>query len=878
MVSLPHSISPTYYPNDALPPRELFDLLIFDEAHHVPSRSWKAILDYFAYDHALLLTATPSRRDGQRLPGEHIYHYPLRQALRDGLYNQVRPRFLDLKAHETQDIVDQRLAEQVVQIASEDSHQTSTILIRAMTVERAETLAAIYRQRGLSVSVLHSALSARTRDLLSRRIRSGECRAVAVVNMLGEGFDLPSLRILAYHDKHRSLPATIQLIGRLVRVDERFPQSSVVVAARNTEAYPQLQRAVRELYAEDADWAEALPQFIDDEITKAKANREYAQEFAVPPPDLSVEFLTPLCRAIVLEVDPARKYQPPFIAGVIPERLRVGQRLRGQTIFYSSVNPTKTTLMLVTTAVDRPRWHARDPGLDTSTFELHLITWRAGKPGQPHLMLINSPDRAVVRELMTAVGATDVVRPADPRRMQGAFDALERRSVSSVGVRNTYQGGRGVPTYAMFAGSGVDRGLRDADTGRRALGHTLAQISSPSGIYSAGVSAANGKYWETRYVSLNEYEDFATDLASRYWHPSQSGAGPLLPHVTRGSRLEWFPNADLLLIEINPKLIGQGWTTPYGPLEDLDLGADLTYPRTDQILPIRAVRPTDPQTVLWRGYQDHDGRFHANGADVTVQLASTSISLHELLTSRPPNIYFIDGSAVHGSTFYQAREPSNDLPPLEYVTWSWANVDITSETRDTAKNKNVGRSVHEELENYLTAQPKRTQRWILCNDGKGEIADYLVIEVDPGPRVTVSLWHAKAASKNLPAVRVNDLQVVTQQAIKSRRYITDTALWTRVGARLLGDEPPKMIVVEGDPESLLALCGRRHDHAGPNFAKNAPVVQGRIGIVQPGLMMSKLRAELRTPKPNIPARQIREFLTVLHDATSSICDITLLTS
>ena len=34
--------------------------------------------------------------------------------------------------------------------------------------------------------------------------------------MLGEGFDLPSLRIVAYHDKHKSLPATVQLIGNII--------------------------------------------------------------------------------------------------------------------------------------------------------------------------------------------------------------------------------------------------------------------------------------------------------------------------------------------------------------------------------------------------------------------------------------------------------------------------------------------------------------------------------------------------------------------------------------------------------------------------------------------------------------------------------------
>lgn len=95
---------------------------------------------------------------------------------------------------------------------------------------------------------LHSGLGTRARESLVERIRSGECRAVAVVNMLGEGFDLPSLRVVAYHDKHKSLPATVQLIGRLDRVDQRYPQPSVVVAARDIDVHPHLaaSRACRE--------------------------------------------------------------------------------------------------------------------------------------------------------------------------------------------------------------------------------------------------------------------------------------------------------------------------------------------------------------------------------------------------------------------------------------------------------------------------------------------------------------------------------------------------------------------------------------------------------------------------------------------------------
>jgi hypothetical protein len=105
----------------------------------------------------------------------------------------------------------------------------------------------------------------------------------------------------------------------------------------------------------------------------------------------TVESLAPVCRAVIYEVDATAGFQPTFADGVVPERLQEGQRLQGQTILYSSVGPMDSTLVVVTTAVARPRWHPTNPGLDTPTFDLHLMTWKpTRRVDQPPLMLVNS--------------------------------------------------------------------------------------------------------------------------------------------------------------------------------------------------------------------------------------------------------------------------------------------------------------------------------------------------------------------------------------------------------------------------------------------------------------------------------------------------------
>ncbi len=45
-------------------PRNLFDLVIVDEAHHYPAPTWKNIIDHFENAQRVFLTATPFHRGG----------------------------------------------------------------------------------------------------------------------------------------------------------------------------------------------------------------------------------------------------------------------------------------------------------------------------------------------------------------------------------------------------------------------------------------------------------------------------------------------------------------------------------------------------------------------------------------------------------------------------------------------------------------------------------------------------------------------------------------------------------------------------------------------------------------------------------------------
>lgn len=733
VVALPNSISPEHYVDNP-PPPDLFDLLVVDEAHHAPARTWRSLIEYYSAAQSVLLTATPRRRDGQHLPGEHIYHYPLRQAVLEGIFKPITPRLLPLPETYNQELLDELIVNEVVKISKEVDQASSTIMVRADTRQRAISLASKYKSAGISIEVLHSGLSTRTRNGIVDRLRTRELRAVAVVGMLIEGFDLPSLRVLAYHDKHKSLPATAQLIGRMARVDIRYPQPSILVTVRDVDVFPQLQGAVRTLYDEDSDWASVLPGIIDDEIEEDIANREYALHYSPAPPEVSLDGITPIRRAELYEIPAGETWSPSFLSGTIPTELQSGSIVRGRTVLYSGINGVKDTLMIITTAITRPRWH-NDPGLDTPEYGLHLVSFRRPRRATlPSLLLFNTGERWMITELLDVFAGDEAVRPADPTRLQEAFDSLDRVSVSSVGVRNTYGGGRGIPSYRIFAGSGVDRGLRDADTGFGSLGHAMVQVNDPNGSFTAGIATGKGKYWETRYAPLRVYDGFLTELAERYWFPTASAAGQLLPQVNRGRRLTAWPQADPLAVEFDFGLLGTGWELqPHGSIELIDLRVSPPDPSSPDLLPLEAFEThVNGQPVIWQGHLDLLGNVTTTSKDLIARRGfGGPIELGELLTERPPTVFFSDGTTVHGATVFDSRIRSRALPAGLLVHHDWTGVDITAETPSRSLAHGIGRSVHEALVDYLRALPRNAKhRWIICNDGPGEMADYLVVETD----------------------------------------------------------------------------------------------------------------------------------------------------
>src|SRR5581483_7929251 len=144
-------------------PEGLFDLVIFDEAHHLPATTWTTLHEQLVSAITVLLTATPFRNDRRRLPGDIAYTYSLKRAVAKGVYRPVRFTPVD-STHVPPNARDEVLAAAAAERFRSPEHQTANtrLLVRTDRKEHARALVDIYGQVGLRVVPVLDRTSGRT--------------------------------------------------------------------------------------------------------------------------------------------------------------------------------------------------------------------------------------------------------------------------------------------------------------------------------------------------------------------------------------------------------------------------------------------------------------------------------------------------------------------------------------------------------------------------------------------------------------------------------------------------------------------------------------------------------------------------------------------
>lgn len=218
-------------------PRDLFSMVIVDEAHHLPAPQWQEVIDKFQpYAKVVFFTATPFRSDDRDITADgtlstgpgFAYKLTREEAIRDRLIREVRfPPVLQGGGDPILSTLNVLVAvRECINNKNEDTPLPGkfkhTAIIVARNIEEAtkvESLCTFIFRPNQLVLALHSDIKPKhtIKDKIDE-IKEGKYSVVIIVSMILEGFDFPPFSVAGIVTRIRSRVKFAQFIGRVQRI------------------------------------------------------------------------------------------------------------------------------------------------------------------------------------------------------------------------------------------------------------------------------------------------------------------------------------------------------------------------------------------------------------------------------------------------------------------------------------------------------------------------------------------------------------------------------------------------------------------------------------------------------------------------------------
>jgi superfamily II DNA or RNA helicase len=485
------------------------EYLFIDEAHHVAAETWRNLKIKFRDSKILQFTATPFRNDGRTVDGKIIFKYPLRKALENGYFKKIH--FHPLNEFDATK-VDLLIAEKAIE-ELRTGNPKHVLMARAGTTAKAEELfETIYKNYPEFNPVqIHTGITSITELNKSRKaLLSGNSRIVVCVDMLGEGFDLPELKIAAFHDIRKSLAVTLQLAGRFTRARPDLGEASFIANIADVEVRDEL----KGLYEQDADWNALLEESSEQAIGGQQALHDFAKDFVDFPDDIPLRNLYPATSTAIYKTDGVTWNPKDFQKG-IPGFKKLDR-------FYDSYNPVQETLIIVTAKKVPVDWVKLDDVFNWD-WELYILFYDRA---QSLLFIHTSNNSGYYLPLATAVaGSVELVADADVFR---ALHGVKRLKLYNVGLKK--QLGRLI-SFTSHTGSDVETGISEAQK-KNTIKSNLFGVGYEKGEKVSIGCSRKGRIWSRRTNSTNSLSTpsltTAADILfiSMLWMPSRHKRPP----------------------------------------------------------------------------------------------------------------------------------------------------------------------------------------------------------------------------------------------------------------------------------------------------------------------------------------------------------------
>jgi len=221
---------------DLFSPKD-FDVIIFDEAHHLAAKTFDHVFNYFSPQQVLGLTATPEREDGQDIKEYFDNEYAAEIRIWDAIDQKLLTPFdyyciddvetdltgIDLNNEKelfkrvNTDSRNELLYSMIDRYLGIYAHPTA--LIFCITTEHAKIIANYLKAKNLRADFLTSENHFDRRRIL-HDFKNGRINYLCVVNMFNEGIDVPEINTIILLRPTNSKTIYLQQLGRGLRKTE----------------------------------------------------------------------------------------------------------------------------------------------------------------------------------------------------------------------------------------------------------------------------------------------------------------------------------------------------------------------------------------------------------------------------------------------------------------------------------------------------------------------------------------------------------------------------------------------------------------------------------------------------------------------------------
>jgi len=819
IVTTAHSISPILK-GVLQPPEGLFDLLLIDEAHHSPAKTWQAVLDAFPKAKRALFTATPFRRDKKQIKGSIVVNYSLRDAREDGVFGDLHYEPVTPEPGVDSDIAIARSAENALR-SDRDAGFEHSILVRADSIPHAEVLLGKYNTAtSLKLEVVHSHHHTKKIEKTIERLRHRELDGVIVVNMLGEGFDFPNLKIAALHAPHASLGITLQFIGRFARVgDEKIGAAHFFAVPAEIEGEMEI------LFHDDAVWQELIVNLAEARVLAEDNLRADLATFQSPDvqepgmDEVSLYALRPNYHVKVYQV-------PEDVEIDLATEIALPAPFE---IMYRQQSEELSTVVFVAREQQRPRWSDQ---LRFGRIEYELFVIHYDPIGR--FLFINASRRAdsVYRHIATEY-AGPALKGLPLYKLNRTLSALKKIECFSVGMKNRLHTAK-QESYRMLAGRNAHQAIRKTDGRLFHQGHiSCTAINERDEKITLGYSSGS-KLWCSGKGTIPQLVRWCEALARKMESTTGVITSPGLDILEVGIPLATLPN-DVFAVDWDP--------TAYEDVIEASISGDSeTILLADFSLRIDRGASSSEQLQVVLETDDEEWRFDfspgrsafftpVSGRDLDVIYEGDRLPIAEYLNEYPLYFYCTNFAKLRGEEYFpcSARTETFDREHIEVIDWESQNVDPKREFWKDSDVRNGKRSVHDFLREHLSGVANGV---VLYDHRSGEMADFLTVSAD-AQRVTITLYHCKSAGGAAADNRVGDVYEVCGQVVKSFNLVMDERQILKHVRRRVNKGKVRSCFVRGSGNELERIfresVGKR--------------IEYKFVIVQPGISKTGIGAE-----------------------------------